>query len=277
MIRSLRNKAIAMISTAAILFTMGCDMGATNADSQMGSMEVRLHDAPGDYEEVNITVESVQINRTQSEEGWETISEPGESFDLLKLTNGAYEVIGNAELEAGTYPQMRLVLSRENNNVVIDGEVHDLFIPSGTETGVKLQINAEIQDDIEYVLLLDFDADRSVVKTGNEASPVNYLLKPVIRASNQAETGNIDGIVTPSESRAAVYAINGTDTLSTTFADEDNGEFRLVGLAEGNYTVSVNAREDGYEIKNIQGVNVTIGETNDLEEIELEESSTDPD
>ncbi|MEX0929247.1 MAG: DUF4382 domain-containing protein [Balneolales bacterium] len=234
-------------------------------------MEVRLHDAPGDYDEVNVFVESVQVNRTESDAGWETITEPNQSYDLLELINGAYEVIGDAVLEAGTYPQMRLILSSDNHNVVIDGESHDKFIPSATETGIKLQINAEIQEDITYVLLLDFDADRSVVKTGNDASPVNYLLQPVIRATNEAVTGNIDGTV--SEVASSVFAISGTDTLSSTITGPD-GEFRLVGLEAGTYTVSVEASEDGYEIKNIEGVSVMVGENTVLEEeVVLEASS----
>ncbi|MEX2639290.1 MAG: DUF4382 domain-containing protein [Balneolales bacterium] len=271
MIRSILKKSITAVATAAIVFTVGCDTDLGSSDPKMGTMEVRLHDAPGDYDEVNVFVESVQVNRTESDAGWETITEPNQSYDLLELINGAYEVIGDAVLEAGTYPQMRLILSSDNHNVVIDGESHDMFIPSGSETGIKLQINAEIQEDITYVLLLDFDADRSVVKTGNDASPVNYLLQPVIRATNEAVTGNIDGTV--SEVASSVFAISGTDTLSSTITGPD-GEFRLVGLEAGTYTVSVEASEDGYEIKNIEGVSVMVGENTVLEEeVVLEASS----
>ncbi|MEX0684546.1 MAG: DUF4382 domain-containing protein [Balneolales bacterium] len=259
-------KATFLMSTLMLFFVMGCD---TDADPKMGSLEVRLHDAPADYEEVNVFVESVQVNRTEDEGGWETISEPNQSYNLLALTNGVYEVIGEAELEAGTYPQIRLILSQDNNNVVIDGNQHNLFIPSGSQTGIKIQINAEIKDDITYLLLLDFDADRSVVKRGQGAGPFEYLLKPVIRASNEATSGNIEGQISPVVARPAIYAINGTDTLSTTYADTTSGEFRLVGLAAGNYTVSINSREDGYDTLNIEKVTVTEGETNDLEAIEL--------
>ncbi|MEX0780196.1 MAG: DUF4382 domain-containing protein [Balneolales bacterium] len=272
MIQSKLTKTIYTISTAALLFITGCDGISTNSDTGMGSMEIRLHDAPADYDEVNVFVKRVEINNADEEGGWKVINEPNQKYNLLELTNGAYEVLGNAELETGTYPQIRLILSKDQNSLVVAGEEKDLFIPSGAQTGIKLNINAEINEGTEYVLLLDFDADRSVVVTGPPTDP-GYILKPVIRASNEAVTGNIGGAISPVDARPAVFAISGEDTLSTTYADTLTGEFRLVSLEEGNYTVSVNAREDGYETETIEDVPVTIGETNELNDIELTVSS----
>lgn len=262
-IKSYLHSIIAL--SLMIFVAVGC---STDSDTGMGTMEVRMHDAPADYDAVNIFIERVEVNNTTGDDGWQVISEPNQSYDLLELTNGVFEVIGSAELETGLYPQIRLVVSRDQNSVVIDGEEHGLFVPSGTETGVKLNVNAEIEDGIQYTLLLDFDALRSVVKTGASDNP-GYLLKPVIRATNEAITGNIAGEISPVESRAAVHAIADSDTLSTTFADEENGEFLLVGLEEGSYTVSVEPRNSDYSGTEITGVEVTVGETNDQETIEL--------
>ena len=254
-----------MLAFGMVAFT-GCSQDSSPG---MGTLQVKLHDAPADYDEVNIFIERVEVNNITGNEGWQTISEPNESFNLLELTNGVFEMIADVELEAGTYSQIRLILSRDANTVVIDGESHNLFVPSGAETGVKLNINAEIRDGIVYTLLLDFDALRSVVKTGRATNP-GFILKPVIRATNQALTGNIGGVVTPFDARAVVYAIAGVDTISTTFADEDNGEFLLVGLAEGEYDVSVEPREDGFEGTRFGGNSVTINETTDVGTIELD-------
>ena len=133
-----------------------------------------------------------------------------------------------------TYEQIRLILN-DKNTVVIDGETFELFVPSGEKTGLKLNINAEIREGIQYTLLLDFDANKSVVKRENQDL---YNLKPVVRATNEAITGNVSGTVVPVDARATVYAIQESDTLSTTFADTVSGEFTLVGLEEGSYTVS---------------------------------------
>lgn len=248
-----------------MLFMAGCSL---DSNPGMGTLQVKMHDAPANYDEVNIFIERVDVNNTTGDQGWVTISEPNQSYDLLELTNGTFVVLADAELEVGTYPQIRLVVSRDANTVVIDGESFGLFVPSGAETGVKLNVNAEIREGITYTLLLDFDALRSVVKTGQAPNP-GYILQPVIRATNEALTGNIGGVVEPFDVNAVVYAIAGEDTLSTTFPNEENGEFLLVGLEEGSYTVSAVA--DGYTSTHLEDVEVTLNETNDVGTIVLED------
>jgi len=257
------------VLTATLLF-WGCQSSTdSGTDIGTGTMLVKLHDAPVDYDEVNISIERVEVNNTASaEEGWITISEPNEVYNILDLVNGEFEILANAELEVGTYKQIRLILNNQNT-VVIDGETFDLFVPSGAQTGVKLNIDAEIREGIQYTLLLDFDAYRSVVKQGSTSQ---YNLQPVIRATNEAITGNVSGKILQAEARAAVFAISDSDTVSTTFADLETGEFMLVGLTEGSYIVSVEAREEGFESVLFNSVEVTLGDSNSLGDIELESS-----
>jgi len=260
----LQNIATAiMICTLPIL--AGC---STDSDTSLGTMEVRLHDAPGDYDEVNVYIERVEVNREEDPEGWITISEPEQAFNLIELANGAYEVLGEAQLEEGTYHQIRLVLGQTGHSVVIDSVEHDLFVPSGAQTGVKLEVNAEISEGIEYVLLLDFDAARSVVEAG-QSPALDYLLQPVIKATNEAITGNIDGTISPAEAEPIVYALADGDTLSSTYADTTTGYFRLIGLEAGTYTVSIDPSNESYLQKDTTGVSVTLGQTNELGTIEL--------
>jgi len=169
------------------------------------------------------------------------------------------------EVQNGHLQKYENILNDENS-VVIAGETFAMQVPSGEQTGLKLNINAEIQAGITYTLLLDFDAYRSVVQKGVMNQ---FLLKPVIRATNEAITGNISGTISQAEARAAVYAIQESDTLSTTFADTTSGEFMLVGLESGSYTVSVEPREDGFEATSITDVSVNVGESSSVGEIEL--------
>lgn len=258
-------KITALFGTMIALFAWGC---STGTDSGTGTMQVKMHDNPGDYDEVNISVERVEVNRIQGDQGWETISEPNEVYDILELINGEFAVLADAELETGTYNQIRLILD-DNNSVMIDGETFPLTVPSGAETGLKLNINAEIEEGVVYVLLLDFDADRSVVKRGVQDE---YNLRPVIRATAEATTGNIGGSVNVGATVRAILDANtaDADTVSTTFTDGETGEFLLVGLEEKTYTVNFEPEDgDAYEGSEIDNVDVTIGETTDLGEVEL--------
>ncbi len=254
------------VLTAALLF-WGCESTLDSGNgSGTGTMVVKLHDAPVDYDEVNISVARVEVNNTENEgEGWTVISEPNETYNILDLVNGEFEVLADAELEEGTYSQIRLILNDENT-VVIDGDTYNLFVPSGAQSGLKLNIDAEIKEGIVYTLLLDFDANRSVVKRG---ATNQYNLKPVIRATNEAVTGNISGTILQNEAKAAVFAISNSDTLSTTFADTTSGEFTLVGLEEGSYTVSVEPREGDFDSELLENIDVTVGDIKDVGEIEL--------
>lgn len=272
MMKQLRNLFTSVIPLAifSLVFLASC---GTDSDTSMGSLEVRMHDAPIDSaDQVNVSIEQVEINEGNSEDGWSVISSPNQTYNLLNLTNGAYEVLGDTTLPTGSYQQIRLVLNETGHNVVVDGETYDLKVPSGTQTGVKLNVNAEIEENITYVLLLDFDAARSVVQAGNSQS-VEYLLKPVIRATNEAVTGAIAGTVDPAESKPTIYAIQNSDTLASTIADTSSGDFELIGLEEGSYDVSINPRNDDFQTMDTTGVQITIGETNDLGTIEVSQES----
>lgn len=232
-----------------------------------------MYDAPIDSaDQVNVSVKQVEINEGNGENGWSVISSPNQTYNLLNLTNGAYEVLGDTTLPTGTYQQIRLVLNETGHSVVVDGQTYDMKVPSGAQTGVKLNVNAEIEENITYVLLLDFNAAKSVVKAGNSQS-VEYLLKPVIRANNKAVTGAIAGTVDPAASEPMVYAIQSSDTLASTIADTSSGEFELIGLEEGSYDVSIDPRNDNYQSTDTTGVQVTVGETNDLGTIEVSQES----
>ena len=159
--------------------------------------------------------------------------------------------------------QIRLILG-DNNSIKIDGNEIDLTAPSAQHSGLKLNVHAELTEGITYKILLDFDAARSIVKTGNG----KYNLKPVIRSITEAQSGAIKGVVDSVESIPAVFAIVADDTVATTYADE-NGKFLLKGVPAGTYTVSFDPKE-GYQGFQKTDVSVTIGSVTDLGTVTLQ-------
>jgi hypothetical protein len=166
-------------------------------------------------------------------------------------------LLAELEVPAGKISQIRLILGN-NNSLNIDGDVHDLKTPSGQQSGIKLQVHQTLVAGITYKILLDFDAARSIVEKGNGT----YSLKPVISTITEAQDGAITGVVDPIESSPTVYAIQGEDTLRSTFADTE-GKFLLRGLSTGTYTVTFEPIV-GYLPTQKQDVSVSTGVVTDL-------------
>lgn len=254
-------KRIRLNSLIIGLFTiLGLSLFSCSEDSKNSRLEIRLTDAPGDYEEVNIDIQEVKVHVDEGEQnsGWKSLDVNAGVYNLLELTNGIDTLLGSIELPAGRISQVRLVLGN-NNSIKVDGQMHELKTPSGQQSGLKVNVHATLLEGITYTVLLDFDVARSVVKAGASG---NYNLKPVIRAITEATSGAIIGTVSNPAATPAVYAIVGTDTVGTSFANEE-GKFMIKGLAAGTYTISFSPAE-GFVISDIEGVLVTNGVVTDL-------------
>jgi hypothetical protein len=226
-------------------------------------VEVRLTDAPGEYEAVNVDIQDVQVNSTDGDDsGWQSLDIKKGVYDLKQLTNGVDTLLGSAELPVGKIAQLRLILGT-NNSVKIGGQSFPLTTPSAQQSGLKIQINQELKAGITYKILLDFDAALSVVARGNGG----FNLKPVIRSVTQALDGAIKGSVHPANANPPVFAITGTDTISTS-VDTTSGAFLVKGLQAGSYRVVIGATSE-YQSKEVSNVSVTTGQVTDVGVVEL--------
>ncbi|MDZ7625664.1 MAG: DUF4382 domain-containing protein [Ignavibacteriaceae bacterium] len=68
----------------------------------------------------------------------------------------------------------------EGSYVIDQGIKHDLEVPSGSQSGLKLIHQFTIEEGKLYELLLDFNVEKSIVITGNG----RYLCKPTISYAN---------------------------------------------------------------------------------------------
>ena len=196
-------------------------------------LQVYLTDDPGDYEAVYIDVKDVQINVTgDSSNGWQSLQGVNANvYDLLKLVNDDDTLLADANIPSGKLHQMRLVLGSENY-VKIQGttQLIKLETPSAQQSGLKLNIQMDVQDGILYTILLDFDVSKSIVKTGN----AKYLLKPTIRTVLNAVGGSVKGVVMPKDFQSKVCAVQGVDTIACTYTDAIGG-YLFRGLPTGAY------------------------------------------
>ena len=137
------------------------------------TLNVRLTDAPADYQEVNVDLEDVVVKL--ADESWVNLDAVPGIYNLLGLQNGLDTLIGTAVLPKGTLQEIRLVLGSDNT-IKVNGTVFPLVIPSGSESGLKIKVNKKLKAEIE-TLIVDFDAALSIHEEGTG----DYKLRPVLK------------------------------------------------------------------------------------------------
>jgi len=157
------------------------EQNATHNYSKEGAYVVNLtvtdDDGTGviDWYTTTVTIGDIDDDDDNSTAGWYTIVEESQTFDLMAL-QGVTDVLGEEELTAGKYTQIRLTVEKAEITINNSGEIelHDLKIPSNK---VKLIKAFWIYEGEETVLTLDFDVYESVHKAGKD----KYIMRPTIK------------------------------------------------------------------------------------------------
>lgn len=248
-----------------VLTLAGCSKTEKSAAGG-ARMQVYLTDDPGNYESVFIDVQDVRINYSDdSTQGWTSLDQVARgTYDILRLVNDKDTLLGDVQLKGGRIQQIRLVLG-PNNFVRINGINYPLQTPSAHQSGLKLRINQRVEEGVLYQLVMDFDAGRSIVKTGGG----KYILKPVIRTSLKATGGGIKGFVLPANAVTSVFAIKGADTVAGT--QTANGAFIIRGLTAGTYNVGfLPADTTTYKPKTVTAVMVNNNTVTTVDTVRLQ-------
>ncbi|HEX6913668.1 MAG TPA: DUF4382 domain-containing protein [Chitinophagaceae bacterium] len=255
--------AVLGFATAVSVIAFSCTKNDSSASSGKAQFQVYLTDDPGEYDAVNIDVKDILINYSvDSSSGWQSLGNVKTGiYDILKLVNDKDTMLASADIKAGRIQQIRLVLGT-NNTVMIDSVTYPLQTPSAQQSGLKLNIHQDVNADITYKLLLDFDASRSIVRTGNG----KYILKPVIRTTLQATGGTLKGFVRPDSVQTAVYAIKGTDTFGTYTS---NGSWAIKSLSAGSYNLLFVPGDTTFQTASKTGISVTTGQVTVVDTVTL--------
>jgi len=198
-------------------FSLAACGGGGGSDGGQGTLSTSLTDSTTDeYQAVYVTIARVEVHHDDGGT-WQTVAEPNKTYNLLELVNGVRETLGIATLDSGNYTQMRLIIGETAEagalnifsvphpfaNYVIDlnDDVHELKVPSGTNTGLKVVNGFDINDNQTTELILDFDAMRSVVMAGSSGQ---YLLKPSVKVFESEDYAIVSGSVTDAATAPAV-------------------------------------------------------------------------
>ena len=175
-----------------------------------GRIALRLTDAPfplDSVESIDVFVVRIEAKAEATTEadagasvqgeaagsnGWVVLATPNASFNLMDLQNGVSVSLGDAEIAAGSYRSLRLILDTDQSSVTLKTgqtlsgvSTPSILFPSAGQTGIKVQFDTpiEVDEGATTHVLLDFDAGESFVVRGNTILQNGLLFKPVIRAS----------------------------------------------------------------------------------------------
>ena len=239
------------------LLLAACNQGS----SSTSQVKLLLTDAPADEAtELMVNFGKIQlVPSDDSESGIVTLSEDGGSIDILTLRNGVTDVLADKSVPDGTYHQLRLIIS--DATITIDGTDHPVTIPSGTQTGLKINIDPPLQaaSGQSSVITMDFDA-RRVIQTGNG----QYKLGPTaIRATSIS--GTLQGTIVDAEGtplESAIISISNSQGEVTSSLSSNDGSFKIITLLEGSYTVTVSL--EGYETQTFNAVSISANQNTQL-------------
>ena len=236
----------------------GNEMGDGNTDQR--SMTVNMTDAPGDFAELNVEIEKVEVY--SESEGWVTLNAESQTHDVTELTNGKQVTIaGMAGLQAAFYTELRLTYGASSTVAleVVPGTTIDHSLAIQSET--TLPIEADLTNESEATVLIDFHAAESVIESAGE-----YLLDPVVTWISDTTTG-VQGRV-EAETQAAIMLMaeggNGEVNFST-FTDAQ-GDFLIRGAEEGTYEMLIQLRDGLGQLSEttIEGIVIVEGEIQNM-------------
>jgi hypothetical protein len=268
---------LTLIGFAALLVSCGGGGGSAST----GSLSLGVADAPVDMaDKVVVEFTGVELQHsngdriifdfTRKSDGVEPdgpcVVDPAAcQIDLLTLTDGASEFLLKDEVvPSGKYSWARLMVNAElgvrDSYIVIGGMEYEMIIPSGAESGLKMNSGFVVPAGGKADFTIDFDLRKSV----NNPEGLTYMgvdvykLRPTLRTVDNANVGvlmgSVDSSLITAECSGAVYVFNagaapddvdgddGDPITSTRLADDYS--YKVPFLAEGDYVAAFTCDAD---------------------------------
>ncbi len=196
--------------------------------------------------------------------GWVSVPIHAGVYDILKFRNGLDTLFATTTFDASRdLRKVRLTLG-SNNGVVLNGTSFPLTLNSN-DNFVVIQIDESsvaINSGGITNFWIDIDAGRSIRQHGDQ-----FELKPSVKVFSKEKSGSIEGRVLPASAAAVVIAINGTDTA--TAKPETEGEFKIIGLKPGTYTLIYHATANNYVDATVSNVVISGTEDTHVQDVTL--------
>lgn len=195
---------------AAATLTSACGTyDSMNAPSEgMGTVRVQLTDEPFPFDSVaKVEVHVVRVDARiadadsaaaaanvsdNSQGGWVALARPDKVFELLALQGGKFADLGSAQVAAGTYRGLRLIIDASKSSLTLKNGMTltatsspGVKFPSADKSGLKISIDGgvAVTSQNATTLVIDFDVGNSFVMRGNSITQNGLLFKPTLLAT----------------------------------------------------------------------------------------------
>jgi len=250
--------AVALLSASLVFYSCQKEISGSSTDPNKPlpvSIYLTDHQTPV-FDSVFIDIKGLQVkleDDTLPNGGWVTLPIRSGVYNILRFRNGLDTLFGNGSLPNARLKKVKLVLGTQNS-VMKDGQSTPLRIKDeDREVIANLDAsNFEISNG-QVLFWIDFDAGNSIqVDNSGSGNNNGYRLKSHIKIFTRSRSGSIEGKILPRSADAIVKAVIGSDT-ATAIPFDDNGEFKIVGLNAGSYTLLIDG-QNGYRDTTINNV-----------------------
>jgi hypothetical protein len=267
--------------TGIATLLVACGGGDGGGSASPGSLSLSVADAPVDTaDEVWVEFSGVELQHSDGErimfdftvesdgvepDGPCVVDPTACQINLLALTDGASEfLLKDEEVPSGKYSWARLHVNAElgvrDSYIVIGGMEYEMIIPSGAESGLKLNRGFVVPAGGEADFTIDFDLRKSV----NNPEGLTYMgsdvykLRPTLRTVDNAEVGvlmgSVDSALITADCSGAVYVFNAGATPDDEDGDDgdpitsallrDDYSYKIPFLSEGDYVAAFTCDAD---------------------------------
>jgi hypothetical protein len=272
-------KTIAFLSVLSVIIFYSCQKEA-NFNTSTGTNDINKphrtaiyltdHQTPV-FDSVFIDLRALEVkleDDTLPNGGWVNMQINAGVYNILRFRNGLDTLFATGTLPNARINKIRLTLGTQNS-VMKNGQRFPLRVKD-EDMQVVLNLddsNFEFNAPDSVRFWIDFDASRSIqVDNSGSGNNNGYRLKCNIKVFATSHSGRIEGRVAPRAADPVIIAFNATDTA--TAIPESDGEFKIVGLNPGTYSVLYDGN-NGYLDTTIMNVVVRRGEDTHLPLITL--------
>lgn len=258
---------------SSCLFALALGLFGCGGESKV---TVKLTDAPGDYKRAVVTISEVEL-LGDGENNRVVLLDQAKTTDLITLANDTADLVKDAVVPAGTYHELRFVITgafievddgNGGTKIYASSPTYEglpegaqvagsLQMPSYGTSGLKVKIAEPVTVEGEQkVILVDFDVAQSFGHTGGNGSD-KWIMSPVIKAADIVFSGTVtvtltkgEGVSLPTVEGQAITLGNFQATLTNTggsteqlaFTDANGDgvfEAQFVYLIPGDFSVGV--------------------------------------